>query len=226
VSPENRDPVRILVADDHTLLREAVCDLLRLEPDFRVVGEAADGADAVALASRLRPDVVLLDVDMPGGHPKATVRRFQQVSPGTHIIMLSAYAEPELVADLLAMGIHGYLHKSVTSKALATTIRGVRRADRQIVSISWTGPRPGGAAPADPLSEREREVLLLVAGAMSNRQIATRLEISEGTVKRHLRNVFDKLGAVSRIDAVNKAVQAALIPPSRDGTHRRAGAPW
>lgn len=221
-SVPDRAPIRIVVADDHTLLREAVCDMLRMETGFLIVGEADDGASAVVMAERTRPDVVLLDVGMPGNHPVFTVRRIAEVAPDTQVIIVSMYAEQRLVRELLSLGVRGYLHKSVSRQELAAAIRTVCADNRRVVvSVAWM---PGAEAEDDGglLSTREREVLALVAQAMSNRQIATRLDITEGTVKRHLRNVFGKLAAVSRIDAVNKAVAAGLIPAPED---RRALSP-
>jgi DNA-binding NarL/FixJ family response regulator len=203
--------IRILVADDHTLLREAVCEMLRMETGFQVVGQADDAADAVVLAGRLLPDVVLLDVGMPGNQPRATVRRLGQVAPDAQVLILSMYTDQRLVQELLNSGVRGYLHKSVSRQELVTAIRTVCADDRRVVvSVAWPGV-DRSAEDEDKLSIREREVLALVAKAMSNRQIASRLEITEGTVKRHLRNIFAKLGAVSRIDAVNKGVAAAVI---------------
>jgi two-component system, NarL family, nitrate/nitrite response regulator NarL len=211
----DRGVIRILVADDHTLLREAVCDMLRLEEQFSVVAEADDGASAVVMAERTQPDVVLLDVGMPGNQPTLTVRRLMEVAPGAQIIIVSMYTEPRLIQELLDQGARGYLHKSVSRQELASAIRSVQQGDHRVV-ISQV--RPASGPDASMLSARELEVLVLVSMAMSNRQIATRLAITEATVKRHLRNVFGKLGAVSRIDAVNKAVKASLIEPPANGT--------
>ena len=201
-------PVRILLVDDHRLLRETLRDGLTIEGDFVVVGEAGDGVEAVAMAAETRPDVVLLDVDMPRHQPVEGVRRLMQVSPGSKVIVLSMYDDPQLVREMLRAGVAGYLHKSVGLRDLAGAIRGAtsgqERVTVSVVSRHAFG-RPGNNSRPGQLSVREQEVLALVAEALSNRQIAVRLSITEGTVKRHLRNVFDKLGAVSRIDAVNKA---------------------
>ncbi|AKJ11317.1 LuxR family transcriptional regulator [Streptomyces incarnatus] len=210
------DTVRILVADDHTLLREALCDLLRAEPDFEVVAQAGNGEDAVRLAAEHRPDVVLLDVEMPRNDPPVTVRRLLERDPGLRIIVLSMYDGQPLVQELLRLGVRGYLHKSTGRETLVSAVRDRDGAGGQTVTVSVSpaslrpDPVPGGGA--EVLSERETEVLALVAQAMSNRQVAARLGIAEGTIKRHLRNVFAKLDAVSRIDAVNKAVERRLIP--------------
>ncbi|MCC9311312.1 response regulator transcription factor [Kitasatospora sp. RB6PN24] len=213
-----RGEVRILVADDHTLLREALCELLATEPGFEVVAQAGTGTETVALAARHRPDVLLLDIEMPENDPPVTVRRLLAQQPGLRIIVLSMDDGRRLVQELLALGVCGYLHKSVSRQTLVSTIR-QRDDGRHTVTVS-VGPRSvwqGGGAGADELpgglSQREVEVLEWTAQALSNRQIAGRLGITEGTVKRHLRNIFGKLDAVSRIDAVNKAVELELIPP-------------
>jgi two-component system, NarL family, nitrate/nitrite response regulator NarL len=211
--PDEDEVIRILVADDHTLLREAVCDMLRLEEGFQVVGEAADGDSAVEIARRVRPDVVLLDVGMPGNQPGLTVRRLKDVTPDAAIIIVSMFTEQRLIQELLNRGVRGYLHKSVSRQELASAIRGVRRRERGQVVISAALEHLPRSEDTGPLSAREHEILALVAEALSNRQIAGRLDITEGTVKRHLRNIFGKLGAISRIDAVNKAVADGLIDP-------------
>ncbi|GES33870.1 response regulator transcription factor [Streptomyces angustmyceticus] len=214
-------PVRILVADDHTLLREALCDLLRSEPSFDIVGQAGNGEDAIRMAAELRPEVVLLDIEMPRNDPPVTVRRLLERDPGLHIIVLSMYDGQHLVQELLALGIRGYLHKSTGRDTLVTAIRDCVLSSRNTVTVSISpdslrarAPEPEGT---DRLSEREAEVLALVAQAMSNRQIAARLGIAEGTVKRHMRNIFSKLDAVSRIDAVNKATGLGMLPRRHSG---------
>ncbi len=207
--------IEILIADDHTLLRHAVRDLLAAEPDFRVTGEAATGGSAVAVAARTQPDVVLLDLEMPDGSPGRTVTQVRERSPGSRIIVLSAHDDFRLIQEMLLLDVDAFLHKSVGRDELVRTIRvaatsGSAGPDRYTVHVSRS---PGGRAVEAPgrtghrvLSPREHEVLQLVRRALTNRQIAARLSISEGTVKRHLRNAFGKLGAVSRIDAVNKGL--------------------
>jgi two-component system, NarL family, nitrate/nitrite response regulator NarL len=214
--------IRIVMADDHTLLREAICDVLVTEQDFRVVGTAQDGEETVALAARVRPDVVLLDIEMPRTQPRTTVARLLRSAPGCKVIILSMHDDPALVHDLLQAGVSAYLHKSVSRHDLVGAIRSAQRDDRRVtLSVS----RETAVQPGEPvrsiLSPREREILGLVAQALSNRQIGSRLRITEGTVKRHLRNIFGKLEAVSRIDAVNKATAASMINDSRGYSHVR-----
>ncbi|MEU9481757.1 response regulator transcription factor [Streptomyces sp. NPDC048191] len=207
--------IRILVADDHTILRHALCDSLRREPDLEVVAEAGDGRSAVELAVEHRPDVAILDVEMPGQTVLDTVAQLNECAPGTQTIILTMYDAPDLVQSFLDLGVSGYLHKSAARGTLISAIRATRGGDQQVtMSVSRQSLQVTRGRPLGPgvLSARETEVLAHVAAARSNRQIAKAMGIAEGTVKRHLRNIFDKLQAVSRIDAVNKAVTASLLP--------------
>jgi DNA-binding NarL/FixJ family response regulator len=218
----NADRTRVLIADDHTLLLDALSELLSMEADIEIVGKAGDADAVVTVAAQVQPDVVLLDVEMPGNPAAETMRRIGSVSPRTKTIVLSMYDDAPLVRELLAAGARGYLHKGVSRQDLVAAIRGVRRdPHRLIVSVSQNGFTTSSAPEGGPLSDRELQVLTLAARAMSNRQIAGQLAITEGTVKRHLRNIFRKLSAVSRIDAVNKAIAAALIDDPTE--RRRAG---
>jgi DNA-binding NarL/FixJ family response regulator len=206
------DPVRILLVDDHTLFRDGLKEILATVEDFDVVGEAGDAGEAVSGAARIIPDVVLLDVQLPGGDVTSTVRRIRQVSPHTRVIILSMYDSAELLHGLLALGISGYLVKNATRHELVSAIRSsLDRDGRVVLSVSRHAIAPHNR-PATPLSPRELEVLALAGQAMSNAQIARQLFLTEATVKRHLRNIFGKLEAVSRIDAVNKAIEAGLLP--------------
>jgi DNA-binding NarL/FixJ family response regulator len=219
------DPITILIVDHQTLFRQGLQELLKVEEDLAVVAQSGTADEAVAAAERSRPDVVLLDVEIPGEDCRATLHRLQRASPGSHVIALSSHDDPTVVQELLRLGASGYLLKTVSWQELVSAIRGVcgeakSEASRVIVSISRESMAQAGDT--GPLSEREKEILLLVAEALSNAQIGARLSITEGTVKRHLRKIFDKLDAVSRIDAVNKAAAASIIPaPVADGGVRR-----
>ncbi|WP_370383436.1 response regulator [Catenulispora sp. GAS73] len=207
----------VVIADDHALFRDGVREILEAHDDIAVVGEAATGDEAVAQAVRNQPDVVLLDVEMPGMEALDTVVAIGQLSPSTRVIILSMYDGPEVLRRLIGAGSRGYLLKSVNRQELVGALRSVVGDDERIVlAVSREGlslmHRPVGQ---DPLSSRELELLRLVAAAMSNSQIAKRLDITVPTVKRHLRNIFVKLGAVSRLDAVNRAVDCGLLPAKR-----------
>jgi DNA-binding NarL/FixJ family response regulator len=210
--PRRAGAITIAIVDDHAILREGLREILEAQDDMVVAGEAGDSASAIALVAAKRPDVVLLDVEVPGDDATVTVRRIRTLSPSSKVIILSMYDGPRLLRRLLAAGVRGYLHKSVHGRDLVTAIRGAHRdPGRVVLDVSPESLARAQDPAADPLSAREREVLELTAQALSNAQIAARLGRTEATVKRHLRNIFAKLGAVSRIDAVNKAAAASLI---------------
>jgi two-component system, NarL family, nitrate/nitrite response regulator NarL len=197
-----------VIAHGHRLLGEALAELLTSEPGFAVVGQAPDSQSAFRLAKQTLPTIVLLDLDT-SHQPEHTVRQLLQLAPAPRVIILSNHTDPGSAKRMLALGAHGYLPKTISRQDLVLVIHRIL-ASRSTVTVL---DAPGGPsdALADQLTSREREVVALVARALSNRQIAIKLKITEGTVKRHLRNIFGKLGAVSRIDAVNKA-GAALAP--------------
>jgi DNA-binding NarL/FixJ family response regulator len=204
--------ITVVLVDDHVLMREGLREILETQPDIAVVGEAGDSATAVEVVVAHQPRVVLLDVEIPGDEVTTTVGRLHELAPRTEIIILSMYDGPHLLQRLLALGIRGYLLKSVTRQELVAAVRNACADDgRIILSVSRRSLAQVPAATTGALSRRELDVLELAAQAMSNAQIAARLYLTEATVKRHLSNIFAKLGAVSRIDAVNKAVAASLI---------------
>ncbi|WUH94319.1 response regulator transcription factor [Streptomyces sp. NBC_00433] len=215
-----RGSVRIVVVDDHRLPREALCHVLDSEPDLEAHG-VDSGASAVRAVRECRPDVVLLDIEISGTDAAVTVRDLLACGRPVGIVVLHARRDLVLMQQLLDLGVRAYLHKSVSQGLLLSTIRDVAGTKEETATITVLpgsargdaeAPRLPPPAPeacaAHLLSAREVEVLTLVADALTNRQVAARLDITEATVKRHLRNVFNKLGATSRIDAVNKAVDA------------------
>ncbi|MER7224821.1 LuxR C-terminal-related transcriptional regulator [Streptomyces rubradiris] len=216
-----------MIADEQRLLRESLCALLDTDPGIDIVGQASQGAELLTVIARTRPDLVVVDVQMvPADDREALVSRLLHGVPACRVLVLSMLEQPRLVQGLLDLGIHGYLHKSVGYGTLADAVRGQRSAlSYQTVTLPLrrTPPRAtrGGPALGPELSARELEVLTHAAAALSNRQIAVQLGIAEGTVKRHLSNIFDKLNAVSRLDAVNKAASMRLIHPADAGTVRR-----
>jgi DNA-binding NarL/FixJ family response regulator len=206
---------RVLLVDDHTLFREGLAEIFAADEGLEVVGEAERGEEAVLLAREERPDVVLLDVEMPGMGAKETVRELSRVSPSSKVVILTMYDEPPLVRELLGAGAHAYIVKSATREELLAAIRTVGKdEDRVILSVSRHTLERLEGREKSILSPRELEVLSLVAEAKSNAQIASQLYISEGTVKRHLTNVYAKLGVASRVDAVGTAVSAGLLAPT------------
>jgi len=216
-APSNDGLITVVLVDDHALVREGLREIIDSHDDMVVVGEAANSEEAVAQVVTHRPDIVLLDIDIPGGEPTETVASIRRESPGSQIIVVSMYDGPRLLRQLIAAGICGYLLKSVDRHELVSAIRGVHHGTgRMVLAVSRDSLAHIQGSPDVELSNRELEVLELVAQALSNSQISRLLFISEATVKRHLRNIFVKLNANSRIDAVNKAITASLISPRQE----------
>src|SRR6266571_8294070 len=188
------------------------------EPDFEVVGEADAGPSLLRAVAKCRPGVLLLDITLADGDPRELLHELLDDHPDLDVIVLTNHSDQRLMERLLDLGVRAYLHKNISPGMLKSTIRDVAGTSRQTVMISLPiapalRPPPPAPAAGAALPERELEVLTFVAEALTNRQIASRMDIAEGTVKRHLRNVFHKLRASSRIDAVNKALDAGLMPP-------------
>ncbi|WP_053847754.1 response regulator transcription factor [Streptomyces sp. NRRL B-24085] len=197
--------IKILLVDHQTLLRESLGSMLGAERDLAVVGCAVGGAEAVDLAVTVQPDVVIVDADRPEGVME-TFMQLRVAVRDSRFLVLSSHDQPALLQELLALGISGYLTKSVTVLELVTAIRTVAARDGRVVLSVARASIERISRPDDEsaLSRREKEILTRIADGLSNGQIARRLSISEGTVKRHVHSIFVKLGAVSRIDAVNK----------------------
>ncbi|MCK8676273.1 response regulator [Streptomyces lichenis] len=198
--------IRVLAVDDHRLLREALCELLELYQGLTVVAQADDGPSGVRMAGLHRPDVVLLDVEMPGPGPLANLRAIRLAAPEARVIVLTMHDDRRLIDSMLSAGAVGYLHKEADREVLVAAIRSARAGGTTMfLPRTAKGSRPQRETdPADALTLRERELMELVAKGLSNRQVGSRLGITEGTVKRHLRNIFLKLDATSRLDAVNR----------------------
>jgi DNA-binding NarL/FixJ family response regulator len=210
--------IRILISDDHTLFREGIAEILAHEPDLVIVGQADSGSGTVAVAQRLLPDVILLDVEMPGPGPEETVRELLHVVPATRIVMLTMHDDPRLVERLITAGAHAYVVKGAERAELLGAIRGVMKSDDHVViSISRDSISRFREVVTSPLSSRELQVLTAVSAGLTNAQIATRLFISEGTVKRHLTNIYMKLEVTTRVNAINKAVSIGLIASKEHG---------
>jgi DNA-binding NarL/FixJ family response regulator len=206
----------VAIVDDHALFREGLREILESQEGLVVVGEAGTSSGALSMVADKKPDILLLDVEIPGDSATDTVTRLRSQSPNTQIIILSMYDGPQLLHRLLAAGIRGYLLKSVHWHELVSAIRSVHdEPERVVLAVSRESLAQMESSPSEVLTSKEREVLELAAQALSNRQIAARINTTEATVKRHLRNIFVKLGAASRIDAVNRAIDASLITPSR-----------
>jgi DNA-binding NarL/FixJ family response regulator len=208
------EAISVVLVDDHALFREGVAELLASDPTFHVVAQGSNGVEALALVTEHRPDVVLVDVEMPGPGAGATVGRLRQEHPNTRVIVLTMHDKPGLVVELLDQGASAFLVKTITRLELIAAVRSVMTSRGNVLlSVSRsTVNQLDNQPPNVALSARELEVLRLAELAMSNAQIGKRLLIAEGTVKRHLTTIYAKLGATSRVDAIRKAIAARLIP--------------
>ncbi len=221
------DNVRVLIVDDQTLMRQGLQTLLELQPGIAVVGQAGDGIEALSQVQTLKPDVALVDVRMPRLDGVEATRRIRAQFPVTQVIILTTFDDDEYVFEGLRAGAMGYLLKDVSAENLADAIRRVAHGEaliqpsiaRKVVAEfsrlkaappAPTSPSGTGEAP-DALSERELEVLRLVAAGLSNREIAERLVITEGTAKNHVSNILSKLGVRDRTQAVLKAQESGWV---------------
>jgi DNA-binding NarL/FixJ family response regulator len=215
--------IRLLLCEDQTLMRQGLCTILELEPGMEVVGEAADGEEAVRRYRELRaagrgPDVVLMDIQMPRLSGVEAAAAIIESDPGARVIMLTTFDYDEYVFEAIKVGAAGYILKDVPAEELMATIRRVYQGEPFIqpriasrLLVDW-GRRGTAAQMADEeLSAREIEVLRLLAQGASNREIARLLVISEGTVKNHVSSILSKLHAANRTQAANKARERRLI---------------
>jgi two-component system nitrate/nitrite response regulator NarL len=207
--------IRIVIADDHPVFREGVSHLLSAEPDLALVGQAESGEEALRLAIDLAPDVVLLDIGMPGWGGLATVEKLSQACPATKVVMLTAFDDEDRLLAAFKGGARGYVVKGVSTRDLANIVRLVNAGDVYVsrtlaanLLSELTGKRPQD--PLSELSDRESEVLNLVAEGLTNREIGERVHLAEKTVKNHMTNILGKLRVRSR-------VEAALLATRKDG---------
>jgi DNA-binding NarL/FixJ family response regulator len=217
--------ITVLIADDHTMFRQGLRMLFDMEPDMRIVGEARNAAEAQELARTLHPDVILMDINMPGPDGIAATRNILAELPETRIVILTMFREDDHVYDAIRAGAKGYVLKDADSseviKAIRTVARGGSVLDpamtgkvfeqfRHMADLSERQNREG-------LSRRELEILTFIAGGASNREIAERLSLSEKTVKNYITSLFQKLQTTDRTKAAVYALQRGLIP--RRGEH-------
>jgi DNA-binding NarL/FixJ family response regulator len=215
-------PIRILIVDDQSLFRAGLHTLLDVQPEFEVVGEAENGEEALRLATQLQPAVVLMDLRMPVMDGAAATRRLHELLPGCHVLVLTTFDDDEDVFEGLRAGAVGYLLKDASSDKLFEAIRSAARGEyflqpsitskvmAEFARLSREARRqPEGLL--EPLSEREMEILHLLAQGLSNRMIAGQLVIAEGTVKNHVTSILSKMDARDRLQAVLKAKSLGLL---------------
>jgi DNA-binding NarL/FixJ family response regulator len=212
--------IRVLIADDHAVLREGMRNLLQQEKDFEIVGEAGDGEEAARLAGDLKPDVVLMDIVMPKLSGIEATRLIKQSSPASAVLILTAYSDISYILGLLEAGACGYLLKSARGTEVKGAIRAVRSGESVLDSVVTrkllkrvVSPGPNGVqrVAGAQLTLRENEILRLAAAGMSNKEIADKLFLSLRTVKAHLTNIFNKMGCGSRTDAIIKGLKQGYI---------------
>jgi len=217
------EPIRVFLADDHPVVREGLRTFLESRDGIEVVGEAGDGESAATAIERLHPDVVLMDLVMPGMGGVAAIRRIGERAPGTRVVVLTSFASDDQVIPAVQAGAAGYLLKDVEPSGLEAAIRLVHQGeallDPQVagrVMEQVAHPAPGGDV--DSLTPREREVLGLLGRGMSNRELADTLVVSEKTVKTHVSNILMKLGVHDRTQAALLAVREGLVDAGDAGT--------
>ena len=216
------NPIRVLLVDDHALFRRGIASILAAERGFEVVGEAANGLEALDRARELMPDVILMDIFMPGANGLEATRRIKAALPYVKIVMLTVSEEDQNLFEAIKSGAQGYLLKKIEPQELFAMLKGVVQGDAPI-SRAMAGKilgefgRQARRAAATPLpgadlSPREKEVLELVTQGKSNKEIAAALAIAENTVKNHLKNILEKLHLENRVQAATFALREGLVP--------------
>ena len=212
-------PIRVLVADDHAIVRTGIRHVLESEPGFAVVGEAATGAEALELAASLRPDVAVLDISMPGESGLRVAEELRRRVPETHVLILSMHDNTEYVLESLRAGVHGYLLKDTAATELRGAIRAVRRGESffspaiagKLTAVFRGEPAESASRALAQLTGRERQVLVGVARGHTNREIAAQLGISHRTVESHRESLMKKLGVRTVAGLTRLALEAGLV---------------
>jgi NarL family two-component system response regulator LiaR len=209
------EPIRVMIVDDHAMVRRGLATFLMVFDDFKLAGEAENGAAAVKLCTQVLPDVILMDMVMPEMDGATATRAIRQQFPQVQVIALTSFKEGELIKNALEAGAIGYLLKDVSADELARAIRAAHAGRATLSpeaaqSLVETANQP--AAPGLDLTEREREVLGLLIEGLNNTQIAGRLTVSPSTIKSHVSNILSKLGVASRTEAVTLALRNKIIP--------------
>lgn len=212
-------PIRVVLADDHAVVRKGIREFLEEEGDIVVVAEAADGSQAADLVAEHQPDVAVLDIQMPGVGGIEATRRIKAEHPGVRVLILTAYDDDPYIFALLQAGASGYILKTAESGELVRAVRAVHRGEsaldpavaQKVVQQLTTGRPLGAQASVEALTERELEVLRLAAKGLTNKAIGVSLDISDRTVQGHLANIYGKLNVSSRTEAVTEALKSGWI---------------
>lgn len=214
------DVIKILLAEDHAVVRESIRESLARESEFKIVGEAGDGEEAVALTGQLRPDVVLMDISLPRLNGIEATRQIKAANPSVAVLILTAYDDEQYIFSVLSAGAAGYLLKDVGVAGLVEAIKTVYNGDsvlyptvakKVLQKFRSYKLDAVGSQPSDLLSERESTVLKLAAKGLSNNAIAHELRLSVSTIESHLRSIFNKLGVGSRTEAVIEAMKKGWL---------------
>src|SRR6266480_900804 len=214
MNPSDATPIKLLIADDHPVVRDGLSSMFARDPEFEVLGEAADGAEAVRLAQALKPDVVLMDLRMPGMDGVTAITELARRGVPVRVLVLTTYDTDSHVLPAIEAGATGYLLKDAPRDELLRAVRAAAQGDAVLSpSVAARLMNRFRAPGAGPLSQRELEVLELVAAGATNREAAARLFISEATVKTHLLNIYAKLGVSDRAAAVAEAFNRGLLTP-------------
>ena len=212
-------PIRVLLADDHSLFRKGLASLLSSNKGFKVVGEAQDGTEALNKAKDLKPDLILMDVYMPGGNGLEATRQIKEALPSVKVVILTVSEEDKNLFEAIKCGAHGYLLKKIEPRDLFEMLRGVFRGEAPISrataakilnEFAAQAHRAPQEMPEERLSPKEREVIELLTKGSTNKEIGNKLGITENTVKNHLKNILDKLHLENRVQAAAFALQRKM----------------
>lgn len=213
----------VLLADDQALVRTGFALILNAEPDIEVVGEAADGSEGVAMARRLEPDVILMDLLMPNMDGITAIGRIKQERPETEIVTMTSFIEEEKVTAALEAGASGYVLKDAEAEEVATAVRAAFAGEvhldpavARLLAQRMRAKKSGEGEPVEPLTDREKDVIRLLGQGMSNKEIGSALFITERTARTYVSNILGKLGLASRTQAALWAVEHKLAEPARD----------